>query len=81
MSWPLDDRLVRHAVGSLLERSERQVDLEHVAATFVDPGIAMRLDNNNNQILYGRRGTGKTHALRVLQRNAQLTRDEFPSLH
>lgn len=78
MSWPLDDRLVRHAVGSLLERSERQVDLEHVAATFVDPGIAMRLDNNNNQILYGRRGTGKTHALRVLQRNAQLTRDELP---
>jgi len=28
--------------------------------------ITDELDNTNNQVIYGRRGTGKTHALRVL---------------
>ncbi len=34
--------------------------------TFVDPGLSEQLDSPNNQIVYGRRGTGKTHVLRVL---------------
>lgn len=78
MTWPLDDKLVQHAVGSILERSERQEDLDQLLATFVDPGIAMRLANNNNQIVYGRRGTGKTHVLKVLQREAQESKGELP---
>ncbi|MEA2369790.1 MAG: hypothetical protein QOH12_184 [Solirubrobacteraceae bacterium] len=37
----------------------------------------MRLDNNNNQILYGRRGTGKTHVLKVLQHDSDSSAPEF----
>lgn len=33
---------------------------------FVDVGILPQIRNVNNQIIYGRRGTGKTHILRVL---------------
>ncbi len=54
------------AVSRILQRSERQEDLQKLLDTFVDVGILPQLDNQNNQILYGRRGTGKTHVLKVL---------------
>ena len=60
-----DDRLML-AVSKILQRSERQEDLGKVLGTFVDVGVLPQLDNRNNQIFYGRRGTGKTHVLRVL---------------
>lgn len=45
-------------------RAER-ITNEQVAETFVAVGPVMDLlSSNNNQIMYGRRGTGKTHALR-----------------
>ena len=78
MSWPLDDRLIQHSVSSILDRSERQEDLDQLEATFVDPGIALRLRNNNNQIVFGRRGTGKNHVLKVLFQNATTAPAEFP---
>ncbi len=34
---------------------------------FVDVGILLQVDSINSQIIYGRRGTGKTHVLRVLE--------------
>jgi hypothetical protein len=60
-----DDRL-KAAVAKILQRSERQEDLGKLVGTFVDVGILPQLENRNNQIFYGRRGTGKTHVLRVL---------------
>lgn len=78
VSWPLDDRLVQYAISGILDRSERQEDLDQLEATFVDPGIALRLHNNNNQIVYGRRGTGKTHVLKVLLQKAASARNELP---
>jgi hypothetical protein len=67
--WPLlDDRHLRRAISSVQRRSERQQDVDRLALTFVDPGFSDRLDNDNNQIIYGRRGTGKTHVLRILDR-------------
>ncbi len=62
---------IQSAVSSIKTRSERQVNLDHLTATFVDPGITVRLENDNNQILYGRRGTGKTHVLKMLERRAR----------
>jgi hypothetical protein len=47
-------------------RADREPDPWRLTATFVDPGISEQLDNSNNQIVFGRRGTGKTHVLRVL---------------
>ncbi len=60
------DDLVKQAVSRVLQRSERQEDLSKILGTFVDVGILPQLHNRNNQIFYGRRGTGKTHVLRVL---------------
>lgn len=49
------------------DRAER-ITAKQVAETFVSVGPLMDLlDSHNNQIMYGRRGTGKTHALRYFQ--------------
>ena len=40
---------------------------EELRATFVDSGIADAMRTVDHQIIYGRRGTGKTHALRYLE--------------
>lgn len=63
----LYDKIIMKAVSGIKQRSERQNDLDKIRNTFVDPGIINELNNENNQVLYGRRGTGKSHALRVLQ--------------
>lgn len=39
---------------------------EQLRDTFVDSGVAIVMESVDHQILYGRRGTGKTHALRYL---------------
>jgi len=70
----VQDQQVIRAVSRILQRSERQIDREKIVRTFVDIGILPQLNNQNNQILYGRRGTGKTHVLKVLQ--SQLDEEE-----
>lgn len=72
----LQDSKLQTATSRILQRSERQVDLEKLVASFVDVGIISQLDNANNQIFYGRRGTGKTHVLKVLL--ARLTTEGNP---
>ena len=63
----LFDKVVIKAVTEIRQRSERQSDLSKVSKTFVDPGILLEIQNTNHQLLYGRRGTGKTHAFRKIQ--------------
>lgn len=47
-------------------RAERSSD-ENLVATFVDSApLFDLLSTQNNQVIYGRRGTGKTHALKYL---------------
>ena len=62
----LADKAVVRAVSNLQPRSERQPELEVLERTYVDTGVLPQLQNDNNQILYGRRGTGKSHVFRVL---------------
>src|SRR3989442_14738965 len=54
------------AVAAIAQRSEKQQDLQKLLGTFVDVGILPQIENVNNQVVYGRRGTGKTHILKVL---------------
>jgi len=63
----VEDRKVTQAVSGVLLRSDDR-ETDYLSATFVDPGITDRLANQNSQILWGRRGTGKTHVFRVLER-------------
>lgn len=60
-----DARLIR-AVSSITSRAERQPSPEVLRETYVETGVMPQVANFNHQILYGRRGTGKTHVLQVL---------------
>lgn len=63
----INDAAVRKAVASLVPRADRAEDLDTLVETFVDSGIIDLVDNPKNQVIYGRRGTGKTHLLGVLR--------------
>ncbi len=65
----LNDPLLMKAVASLIQRSERRQDEHTIVETFVDSGILAQGTNRNDQIIYGRRGTGKTHVLQVLAKD------------
>lgn len=57
------------------DRAER-ITAEQIASTFVSVGPIMDvLSSRNHQVIYGRRGTGKTHALRYLQSSKQTAGD------
>ncbi len=61
-----EDQAVARAVSSIVARSETQPDIRVLERTYVDSGVLPQLQNRNAQMLYGRRGTGKSHVLRVL---------------
>lgn len=61
------------------KRAERSTS-EILDATFVDSAPLFDvLSTRNHQVIYGRRGTGKTHALRYLQK--QLTKSAAVSIY
>lgn len=62
----VQDQEIIRAVSRILQRAERQDSIEKMVGTFVDVGFLPQLHNDNNQLFYGRRGTGKTHVLKVL---------------
>ena len=63
---------------SFTKRAERATE-ESLVATFVDsaPLFAL-LSTENNQVIYGRRGTGKTHALKVLAEHVEQQKNGIP---
>ncbi|WP_282339032.1 hypothetical protein [Pseudomonas sp. PS02288] len=63
----IQDPKVMGAVSRIMQRSERQTDTDKLISTYVDVGLLPQLNNNNHQIFYGRRGTGKTHVMKVLE--------------
>lgn len=63
----LQDTKLVAAVARIVQRSERQEDMQKLIGTYVDVGLLPQLNNSNHQIFYGRRGTGKTHVMKVLE--------------
>lgn len=63
----IDDPAVAHSVSNITPRSERVPEVAILQKTYVETGVLPQVDNYSNQILYGRRGTGKTHVLQVLR--------------
>jgi hypothetical protein len=63
----LNDPAITKAISSIRDRADRQTDQRKLVGAFVDIGLLSQMNNPNNQIIFGRRGTGKTHILRVLQ--------------
>lgn len=62
----INDPQLARAVSNITARSERQPNAEVLQETYVETGVLPQVANFGNQILYGRRGTGKTHVLQVL---------------
>lgn len=62
----VQDPELAKAVAGIPQRSEKQSDVQKLVGAFVDVGILPQVDNINSQIIYGRRGTGKTHVMKVL---------------
>jgi hypothetical protein len=56
---------MNRALNMVPKRAEKQ-EVPVLHATFVNSGVADILDVIDHQVLYGRRGTGKTHALSYL---------------
>ena len=63
----LTDKNISKAISSISQRAERILDDNKVVKTYVEVGILPQISNANNQIIYGRRGTGKTHLFRYLE--------------
>lgn len=61
----LTDWVVARAISGIAAHAEQQRDTAVLERTYVDSGVLARILNGNNQIVYGRRGTGKSHLLRV----------------
>src|SRR5947208_8206275 len=57
---------INRALNSIPKPEEAQ-QVEQLRDTFVDSGVAAALESIDHQVLYGRRGTGKTHAFKYLQ--------------
>ncbi|WP_147301379.1 4-phosphopantetheinyl transferase family protein [Calidifontibacter indicus] len=64
-------------MSSIVARSERQPDTEVLRETYVETGVMPQVANFGHQILYGRRGTGKTHVLQVLAAEMEERDDVF----
>jgi hypothetical protein len=56
---------INRGFNKVPKRAEGRVAAQ-LRDTFVDSGVATALESIDNQILYGRRGTGKTHAFSYL---------------
>ncbi|MGJ1215348.1 ORC-CDC6 family AAA ATPase [Sphingobacterium multivorum] len=63
----LTDIKISKAISGISQRAERILDDNKVIKTYVEVGILPQISNPNNQIIYGRRGTGKTHLFRYLE--------------
>jgi len=67
-----DELKAIQAVFMRFERRSEKVSQEILARTFVDAEpLFIQLSSRNHQVLYGRRGTGKTHALKFLAEQIQ----------
>ncbi|MFC7403291.1 hypothetical protein [Citricoccus sp. GCM10030269] len=56
---------INAALGQIPKRAESRDEAE-LRSTFEDSGVSQAMNNLDDQIVYGRRGTGKTHAFRYL---------------
>ncbi len=65
VEFDLRSEAFRRAVLNTERRAERQLYDERLVRCFVPNRVLEELDNNQNQLLFGRRGVGKTHTLKA----------------
>ena len=57
----IKDRRVKAAVSKIARNAHKELSEEAIKYSFNNDGLIERLYNVNHQIVFGRRGTGKTH--------------------
>lgn len=69
--WSVEKK--RQIVDALVQMNQRSEDQEdsYVLESFYDNHLTDSLMNENNQIIQGSRGTGKTHILHVIERKLE----------
>ena len=72
----MDTRTLLRALQDIEKRAERVYDEAQVIETYVDAGgLVSALVTRDNGVVYGRRGTGKTHALKYLAESRRAAGD------
>jgi hypothetical protein len=66
---------VMNKAFNLIPKRAESRHVDRLRDTFVDSGVAAALQAVDHQVLYGRRGTGKTHALRYIETVAAASGD------
>lgn len=69
----LNDTKFMEAVNSVSKRAERQLDYDKLVDIFVHTDLYTRTASTETQLILGRRGTGKTHMIRVFGRKRALS--------
>ncbi|MBU4273174.1 MAG: hypothetical protein KKA28_15040 [Planctomycetes bacterium] len=64
-AFDLKSDCFKNAVRSMERRAERQIYEEKLVKCFVPNKVLEELDTNQNQLVFGRRGVGKTHTLKA----------------
>lgn len=67
----INEALWRHK--ALPEKAEEFRDPDARRDLFVDPRMTNKLQNNKNEVIFGRRGSGKTHLFRYLVETASMS--------
>ncbi|MGH7134126.1 MAG: hypothetical protein ACREHD_00205, partial [Pirellulales bacterium] len=66
----LKSHAFRQAVAGIQRRAEKQTDWGKLDQVFVRSDLFDRVQSPDSQLMLGRRGTGKTHLVRVFQQFA-----------
>ncbi|MEQ1666232.1 MAG: hypothetical protein ABL927_12750, partial [Bdellovibrionales bacterium] len=75
------DGQISKAIVQIQNRAERHPDSPIVNELYVDFNLIGRLKANKNEIINGRRGTGKTHLLRAFEQDERLTNMKSQTLY
>jgi hypothetical protein len=71
----LRDKKFKEAVTAIQKRAERQIDHAKLIDIFVQTDLFIRTCSTDNQLILGRRGTGKTHMSSVFSYKQKLRGD------
>jgi len=59
----LSKKEIEETTSKIVLRADSLPSIEEIQGTYVDTGVINRVVNINHQVIFGRRGTGKTHLL------------------
>lgn len=75
MEWNIASDQFARVVASIQRRAEKQTDLEKLTRIYVPNDLFIRSTTSDSQLITGRRGTGKTHLMRVFEQEQHLKGD------